>query len=167
MCVYWGPKSRTLQQQSLKVDFGEVALVCFSLFDVYPSPSERGSHFLFPCSLKKNNSDHTSTKTKGLEIRRLVLCWWVTDDACWKCVIFPFTISGELKICQSKYKIMNWQIAKSWARLGDFIFTFQFHALEKEMATHSSVLAWRIPGMGEPGGRPSMGSHRVGPTEAT
>ena len=44
----------------------------------------------------------------------------------------------------------------------DFIFTFHFHALEKEMATHSSVLAWRIPGMGEPGGLPSMGSHRVG-----
>ena len=47
-------------------------------------------------------------------------------------------------------------------RLGDFTFTFHFHALEKEMATHSSVLAWRIPGMGEPGGLPSMGSHRVG-----
>ena len=43
-----------------------------------------------------------------------------------------------------------------------FTFTFHFHALEKEMATHSSVLAWRIPGMGEPGGLPSMGSHRVG-----
>ena len=42
------------------------------------------------------------------------------------------------------------------------IFTFHFHALEKEMATHSSVLAWRIPGMGEPGGLPSVGSHRVG-----
>ena len=41
-------------------------------------------------------------------------------------------------------------------------FTFHFHALEKEMATHSSVLAWRIPGMGEPGGLPSVGSHRVG-----
>ena len=44
----------------------------------------------------------------------------------------------------------------------DFTFTFHFHALEKEMATHSSVLAWRIPGTGEPGGLPSMGSHRVG-----
>ena len=43
-----------------------------------------------------------------------------------------------------------------------FPFTFHFHALEKEMATHSSVLAWRIPGTGEPGGLPSMGSHRVG-----
>ena len=53
-------------------------------------------------------------------------------------------------------------VAKSRTRLGDFTFTFHFHALEKEMATHSSVLAWRIPGMGEPGGLPSMGSHRVG-----
>ena len=44
----------------------------------------------------------------------------------------------------------------------DFPFTFHFHALEKEMATHSSVLAWRIPGTGEPAGLPSMGSHRVG-----
>ena len=46
--------------------------------------------------------------------------------------------------------------------LSDFTFTFHFHALEKEMATHSSVLAWRIPGTGEPGGLLSMGSHRVG-----
>ena len=46
--------------------------------------------------------------------------------------------------------------------LSDFTFTFHFHALEKEMATHSSVLAWRLPGTGEPGGLPSMGSHRVG-----
>ena len=47
-------------------------------------------------------------------------------------------------------------------RLSDFTFTFHFHALEKEMATHSSVLAWRVQVMGEPGGLPSMGSHRVG-----
>ena len=53
-------------------------------------------------------------------------------------------------------------VAKSRTRLSDFTFTFHFHALEKEMATHSSVLAWRIPGMAEPGGLPSMGSHRVG-----
>ena len=50
---------------------------------------------------------------------------------------------------------------QSQAQLSDFTFTFHFHALEKEMATHSSVLAWRIPGMGEPGGLPPMGSHRV------
>ena len=53
-------------------------------------------------------------------------------------------------------------VAKSRTRLSDFTFTFHFHALEKEMATHPSVLAWRIPGMGEPGGLLSMRSHRVG-----
>ena len=53
-------------------------------------------------------------------------------------------------------------VARSQTRLSDFTLFFHFHALEKEMATHSSVLAWRIPGTGEPGGLPSMGSHRVG-----
>ena len=53
-------------------------------------------------------------------------------------------------------------VAKSQTRLSNFTFTFHFHALEEEMATHSSVLAWRIPGTGEPGGLPSLGSHRVG-----
>ena len=53
-------------------------------------------------------------------------------------------------------------VANSQARLSDFTFTFHLHAVEKEMATHSSVLAWRIPGMGEPGGLLSMGTHRVG-----
>ena len=53
-------------------------------------------------------------------------------------------------------------VAKSQTRLSDFTFTFHFHALEKEMATHSSVLAWRILGMGESGGLPSMKLHRVG-----
>ena len=52
-------------------------------------------------------------------------------------------------------------VTESWTRLSDFTFTFHFHALEKEMATLSSVFAWRIPGTGEPGGLPSMGSHRV------
>ena len=54
-------------------------------------------------------------------------------------------------------------VPKSRARLSDFPFPLHFHALEKEMATHSSVLAWRTPGTGEPGGLPSMGSHRIGP----
>ena len=52
-------------------------------------------------------------------------------------------------------------VAKSRARLNDFTFTFHFHALEKEMATHSNILAWRIPGTEEPSGVLSMGSHRV------
>ena len=53
-------------------------------------------------------------------------------------------------------------VAKSWTRLSDFTFPFHFQASEKETATHTSVLAWRIPGTGEPAGLPSMGSHRVG-----
>ena len=53
-------------------------------------------------------------------------------------------------------------VTKSWTQLSDFTFTFHFHALEKEMATQSSVLAWRIPGTEEPVGLPSMGLHRVG-----
>ena len=53
-------------------------------------------------------------------------------------------------------------VAEGQTQLSDFTFTFHFHALEKEMATHSSVFAWRIPGTGEPGGLPSLGSHRVG-----
>ena len=61
----------------------------------------------------------------------------------------------------------SWKVAvhgvpKSWTGLGDFTLTFHFHASGKEMATHSSVLAWRIPGTGEPGGLQSMGLHRVG-----
>ena len=53
-------------------------------------------------------------------------------------------------------------VTKSWTQLSDFTFTFHFHTLEKEMATHSRVLAWRIPGTWEPGGLPSMRLHRVG-----
>ena len=53
-------------------------------------------------------------------------------------------------------------VTEGQTRLSDFSFTFHFHALEKEMATHSNVLAWRTPGTGEPGGLPSLGSHRVG-----
>ena len=53
------------------------------------------------------------------------------------------------------------EVVKSWTQMSRFTLTFHFDALEKEMATHSSVLPWRIPGMAEPGGLPSMGSHRV------
>ena len=60
------------------------------------------------------------------------------------------------------WKVAVHGVAKSGTRLSEFTFTFNFHALEKEMATHSSVLTWRIPGTGEPGGLTCMGSHRVG-----
>ena len=60
------------------------------------------------------------------------------------------------------WKAAVYGVAEGRTQLSDFTFTFHFHALEKEMATHSSVLAWRIPGTAEPGGPLSMGSHRVG-----
>ena len=73
----------------------------------------------------------------------------------------PVFLPGESQGWGSLVGCSPW-VAKSQTRLSDFTFTFHFHALEKEMATHSSVLAWRIPGTGEPGGQPSMGLHRVG-----
>ena len=89
------------------------------------------------------------------------------------CMYIPKNLYGEGNDTPLQYSCLEnpmdrgaWQAAvhevvKSWTRLSDFPFTFHIHALDKEMATHSSVLAWRIPGMGEPGGLPSMGSHRV------
>ena len=65
------------------------------------------------------------------------------------------------------WKATVYGVLKSQTRLNDFTFTFHFHALEKEMATHSSVLAWRIPGMGEPGGMPSIGRTESDMTDAT
>ena len=72
----------------------------------------------------------------------------------------PVLLPGESHGQRSLVGCTPW-VTKSRTRLSDFTFIFHFHALEKEMATHSSVLAWRVPGMEEPGGRPSVGSHRV------
>ena len=83
-------------------------------------------------------------------------------------IVYAFTLSLDTVLLPGKshrqrsLKAAVHGVAEGWARLSDFTFTFHFPALEKEMATHSTVLAWRIPGMGEPGGLPSMGSHRVG-----
>ena len=68
----------------------------------------------------------------------------------------------KLVMDREAWRVTIHGVAKSRTRLSDFTFTFHFHALEKEMAAHSSVLAWRIPGTGEAGELPSMGSHRVG-----
>ena len=78
--------------------------------------------------------------------------------------LMDMSLSGfrELVMDREAWCAVIHGVAKSWTRLSDFTFTFHFHVLQKEMATHSSVLAWRIPGMGEPSGLPSMGLHRVG-----
>ena len=73
----------------------------------------------------------------------------------------PILLPGKSHGRRSLVGYIPW-VAKSHDMTEDFTFTFHLHALEKEMATHSSVLAWRIPGTGEPGGLLSMGSHRVG-----
>ena len=75
---------------------------------------------------------------------------------------FPATLAWKNPTDGGAWKAAVDGVAEGRTRLGDFTLTFHFHALEKEMATHSSVLAWRIPGTGEPSGLPSMGSHRVG-----
>ena len=88
------------------------------------------------------------------------------------CLLTSIELLWDLEILQysclenpmdgGPWKAAVHRVAEHHAGLSDFTFTFHFHALEKEMATHSSVLAWRIPGTGEPAGLLSMGSHRVG-----
>ena len=95
-----------------------------------------------------------------------------SHGSCLSCICcYPVSCFGEGKGTPPQYSCLEnpmdggaWKAAVHGVAegLSDFTFTFHFHALEKEMATHSSVLAWRIPGTGEPGGLPSMGSHRVG-----
>ena len=85
-------------------------------------------------------------------------CWQKLNDRIW-----PFGIDRNSSYMdRGAWKAAVHGVAEGQTPLSDFTFTFHFHALEKGMATHSSVLAWRIPGMGEPGGLTSMGSHRVG-----
>ena len=72
----------------------------------------------------------------------------------------PVLLPGKSHKRRAWWTVVH-EVTKSQTRLSDFTFTFHFHALEKEMATHSSVLAWRIPGTEEPGRKPSMGLHRV------
>ena len=123
------------------------------------------SHSVVPSSLQHQGLQHAGLPCPLLEFAQ-TLVHWVND------AIQPFHGEGNGNPLQ--YSCLEnpmdggawWAavhgVARSLTRLIDFALFFHFHALEKEMATHSSVLAWRIPGMGKPGGLPSMGSHRVG-----
>ena len=100
----------------------------------------------------------TATRLKRTFVKRGVL-WLTSEKADIKEVLQYSCLENPMDGGAGRLQSMG---SRSQARLRDFTFTFHFHALEKEMATHSSVLAWRIPGMGEPGGLPSVASHRVG-----
>ena len=94
-----------------------------------------------------------------------ILVYW--RIVAWQCCVPPNFIlhkNGNWKLpwTEEPGRLQSMGSLKSWTWLSDFTFTFHFDALEKKMATHSSVLAWRLPGTGEPCGLPSMGSHKVG-----
>ena len=107
--------------------------------------------------IKLNNflmqsSNHKDNKTWDRQLSK-VICL---------CIYFGAAFLKDFFMDGGDWWAAVYGVARGRTRLSDFTFTFHFHALEKEMATHSSVLAWRIPGTGEPGKLPSMGSHRVG-----
>ena len=124
---------------------------------------------IYPHSLVLRLGNHSSRKCPGLWMPKK---WHRTETA--NKLNFLSHLSGEGNGSPLQYSCLEnpmdggawWAavhgVARIRTQLRDFTFTFHFQALEKEMATHSSVLAWRIPGMGEPGGLPSLGSHRVG-----
>ena len=105
-----------------------------------------------------------------MEAESRIWCWFIRNELSMILhLVFSLAFNRSTVTWGKKFKnLMNHRptkvhgVTKSRTRLSDFTFTVYFHALEKEMATHSSVLAWRIPGKGEPGGLPSMGLHRVG-----
>ena len=116
-----------------------------------------------------------SPPTAGKLLKTLVSAGLLQSSQCWEIVLgFLVPILGEGNGTPLQYSCLEnpmdgvaWRatvhgVTRSQTRLSDFTLFFHFHALEKEMATHASVLAWRIPGTGEPGGLPSIKSHRVG-----
>ena len=137
-------------------DKKELSGVSPSLWTSLPLPSE---HWV-ALSVSVLYHDHSALKIL------ILLGWW------FKMSLWLFIGEGngtplqysclENPMDGGAWKAAVHGVAEGRTRLNDFTFTFHFHALEKEMATHCSVLAWRIPGTGKPGGLPSVGSHRVG-----
>ena len=114
-------------------------------------------------NLKKRWDLHRRKLLQNFKKKKKNLNSWILHTICGESNGTPLQYSClENPMDRGAWKAAVHEVAEGQTRLSDFTFTFHFHALEKEMATHSSVLAWRIPGTGEPGGQPSMGSHRVG-----
>ena len=118
------------------------------------TPSQYLYHFFLKCSINRMSSNCGRYLTKNLLRARLLSREGNGTPLQYSCLENPMDGGAWWAAVHG--------VAEGRTRLRDFTFTFHFHALEKEMATHSSVLAWRIPGTGEPGGLLSMGSHRVG-----
>ena len=133
-----------------------------------PPPSHRATGFLCPgpralSSAGEHPPAHSLAPLRGLITHVLPTRACLTSFPVWSLPGTPLQYSClENPMDGGAWWAAVHGVAKSRTRLSNFTFPFHFHALEKKMATHSSVLAWRIPGMGEPGGLPSMGSHRVG-----
>ena len=136
------------------------------------SISQRSTQIFFPFAILINiritQLKYSGYKTLILLEQRYMRTGYILINQCtyWLFKLVPATTPLQYSCLENPMDGGAWWaavhgVAKSRTRLNDFPFTFHFHALEKEMATHSSVLAQRIPGMGEPGGLPSMGSHRV------
>ena len=133
--------------------------------------------FCHNCAYLQSKDSSRISQIHAKRWKSKVKCWKNHMPSCWIIQELYYPIMSRLRegngtlvqySCLEKpmdggaWKAAVHGVAEGRTRLSDFTFTFPFHALEKEMATHSSVLAWRIPGTGEPGGLPSMGSYRVG-----
>ena len=126
--------------------------ICQQIWKPQQWPQDWKMSVFFPIPKKSNDKECSNC-------HRIVLISHTIWSRKWQPtpVFLPRESHGQRSLHATVHKV-----AQSWTQLSDFTFTFQFHALEKEMETHSSIFAWRIPGTGEPGGLPSMGSHRVG-----
>jgi len=134
---------------------------------IFPAVMAQGCpHTCFPISCVlhiKPSLNISKFNLKGEQEESRKNCWWSIIEMMWRRqwhpnpVLLPGKSHGRRSLVGCSQGV-----SRNRTRLSDVTFTFHFPALEKEMATHSSVLAWRIPGTVEPGGLPSMGSHRVG-----
>ena len=126
----------------------------------FPCPKSQGRSFTLVsftipcCTIYARWSLTVSLTTQQLE-----LCSEGNQRRQWHPI--PVLLPGKTPWIEEPGRLQSVGVSRSQTRLNDFTFIFHFHALEREIATHSSILAWRIAGMGQPGGLPSMGSHRV------